>query len=296
MTDAANTGREALVPPGMAGQRLDKAISLLWPEVGLRGRRRLLEAGGVTVDGRRRGAAYRVRAGEKLAALGLLGAPEAFFAGDVPILFRGEAYAALAKPAGLHSAAIAQGGGQSLESLLPALFPDAPAWLLSRLDRLTSGILPVALTEAAAAAYRQAEAAGRVEKTYLCVAHGSVTAPLTVEYALDVADRARTLLLRRTDPDRLRHTALTPLEALPGLTLLACRIAKGARHQIRAHLAGIGHPLVGDPVYGHGEGERLYLHCAGLVAPGLDVTNPPPWTLAGAMAAVSGAQTRRGAK
>ncbi len=296
MTDDAKPAREARVPPDTAGERLDRAAVLLWPGVGLRGRRRLIEAGAVAVDGRVRGSAYRVRAGEKLAALDLPAAPEAFCAGDVPILFRGEAYAALAKPAGLHSAAIAQGGGQSLESLLPALFPDARARLLSRLDRLTSGIVPVALTEAAVTAYRRAEAAGGVEKTYLCVVHGTVASSLIVDNALDVADRARTRLLQRTDPDRLRHTAVTPLEALPGLTLLACRIAKGARHQIRAHLAGIGHPLVGDPVYGHGEGERLYLHCAGLVALGLDVSNPPPWTLAGAMAAVLGAQTRDGAK
>lgn len=294
------TGKEtaapqAVVPSTMAGERLDRAAMLVWPDIGLRGRRRLLAAGALTVDGRVRDAAYRVRTGENLAVVALPAEPTVFTAADVPVLFCAGEYAAVAKPAGLHSAAIAHGGGASLEALLPAIFPEAPARLLSRLDRLTSGIVPVAFGEAAALAYRRAEEAGAVAKTYLCVTHGGIPGPFTIDRALDMADRARTRVLRCADADPLRHTHVTPLRCEGGVTLVSCRIAKGARHQIRAHLAGAGYPLVGDPLYGQGEGERLFLHCAGLAAPAFRVENEPPWTMADAMAAVAKAvSTRKG--
>lgn len=294
MTHEDATPYQAVVPPDLAGERLDRAATLLWPKIGLRGRRRLIEAGALTVDGRARGSAYRVRAGEKLAALDVPQAPATFAPADVPILFRSESYAALAKPAGLNSAAIAHGGGQSLEGLLPGLFPDAQAQLLSRLDRLTSGIVPLAFGDGPAADYRLAEDAGAVEKTYLCVVHGVIVGSFVIDSRLDTADRAKTRLRSRPDPDPLRHTHVAPYRVEAGLTLVSCRIAKGARHQIRAHLAGAGHPLVGDPVYGRGEGQRLFLHCAALVAPQLQVKNDPPWTMAEAVAAVGGEKTEGG--
>ncbi|EFL49866.1 pseudouridine synthase [Solidesulfovibrio fructosivorans JJ]] len=271
---------EGAIPGDMAGERLDRAAILVLPDTGLRGRRRLIEAGRLLVDGRARPAAYRVRAGEKLAAR-IAARPEGEFrASDIPILFADAAYAAVAKPAGLHSAAIACGGGQSLEDLLPELFPGRAAGLLSRLDRLTSGIVPLAFDAASGERYRRLENAGQVAKTYLAVVHGGIPSPFVVDFRLDMADRAKTRVLRTADSDPLRQTRVSPRAAKGGLTLVACRIAKGARHQIRAHLAASGHPLVGDPVYGRGEGARLYLHCARLESPVLTVTNQPPWSLA----------------
>lgn len=288
---------EAVVGQDMAGQRLDKAAALLVPGAGLRGRRRLIAAERLLVDGRVREAAYRVRVGEKLA---VLPPPEAegtvMTAAEIPVLARDAAYAALDKPAGLHSAALAHGGGQSLEALLPEIFPDCAVRLLSRLDRLTSGILPVAFTETAAVAYRRLEDGGAVAKTYLAVVHGAIAAPFVVTSRLDMADRAKTRVLALADPDPLRHTHVQPREVREGLTLVACRIAKGARHQIRAHLAASGHPLVGDPVYGAGEGTRLYLHCAALESPVLTIAQAPPWSLAAATRAVTGAAPENRAK
>ncbi|WP_300158687.1 pseudouridine synthase [Solidesulfovibrio sp.] len=287
-----NDGKDVLVDAVLAGERLDKATALLWPAVGLRGRRRLIEAGRALVDGRPREAAYRLRAGEKLAALAAPATTNFFSPEDVPILFRGQAYAAVSKPAGLHSAAIAHGGGESLEAMLPHLFPGTGAVLLSRLDKLTSGIVPVALAPEAAARYRRVEDAGRVEKTYLCVVHGRIDAPFVADFRLDAADRAKTRVLPRSDPDPLRHTAVTPLEGGEGTSLVSCRIAKGARHQIRAHLAAAGHPLVGDPLYGQGEAGGLYLHCVKLSCPEFEAGDAPPWTVADAAATVEGAKAK----
>jgi len=145
--------------------------------------------------------------------------------------------------------------------------------------------VPVAFSPSAGAEYRRLEDAGLVAKTYLAVVHGVIAEPFAVDLRLDVADRAKTRVRFKAEPDPLRHTHVEPLERLGGLTLVRCRIAKGARHQIRAHLAGAGHPLVGDPVYGRGEGERLFLHCATLLAsPVLAASDDPPWTLAEAAA------------
>ena len=121
----------------------------------------------------RAGPPCRVRAGQTLVVVAVSPGEPAFGPGDVPVLAEGADYAAVAKPSGLHSAAIAHGGGESLEALLPALFPGRAAVLLSRLDRLTTGIVPVAFGGAAAAAYRRLEDQGRLVKTYLAVGHVS---------------------------------------------------------------------------------------------------------------------------
>jgi len=271
------TALRAVLDAAVAGWRLDRAAALVWPELGLRGRRRRIEAGGLAVNGRRQGPAYKVRAGDVLTAVPLAALEAVFSPADIAIVPAGPDYAALVKPGGLHSASLGPTGGASLEAMLPALFPDRPAWLLSRLDGLTSGLVPVAFSVAAAAAYRRLEDAGQVGKTYLAVVHGRVEAPFVVARELDVADRATTRVLARDAADPLRRTAVEPVRRLDGVTLVACRIAKGARHQIRAHLAAAGHPIVGDPRYGRGEGERLFLHCAGIASPVVAVTCAPPW-------------------
>ena len=243
----------------------------------------MLEAGSVLVDGRPRGAAYRVRAGELLAVAARPRADAGFAATDVAVVAEAGDYAAVVKPAGLHSASIAQGGGPSLEDLLPAIFPGRDPILLSRLDRLTTGLVPVAFTPEAADAYRSLETAGAVAKTYMAVAHGVIGQPFEISYDLDVRDRIKTRVRLWEAADPLRRTAVTPVAGARGLALVRCRIARGARHQIRAHLAAAGHPLVGDPLYGQGEGERLFLHCAALRCPVLAADDDPPWTLADAV-------------
>lgn len=262
-------------------------MEILLPDAGLRGRRRLVESGAVTVAGRARARGYRVRAGQELAVSPPAGVTARFGPGDVPVVLVAGDYAVVSKPAGLNTAALAHGGGESLEALLPAIFPDREAILLSRLDRLTTGLVPVAFTEAAAQAYRIMEESGEVAKTYLAVGHGEATACFMVDNALDAADRRKTRVLARRVIDSLRMTDVEPLEADSGATLFRCRIGKGARHQIRAHLAYSGHPLVGDPLYGYGDGDRLFLHCASIDCPALTVSLDAPWTFAEAVEEVA---------
>ena len=283
----ANDATTWTLPAEADGWRLDKALGLLMPETGLRGRRRLIESGGLTVDGRARAGGYRVRAGQTVAVTPA-GLVRRFGPAGLPIVLETGDYVLLNKPSGLHSAALALGGGESVEALLPELFPGRPAWLLSRLDRLTTGLLPAAFSQAAATAYRDMEEAGDVNKTYLAVGHGEPVSPhFRCDGELDAADRKKTRALERATIDSLRMTEVEALETRGGLTLFRCTIKKGARHQIRAHLAWAGHPLMGDPLYGKEEGERLYLHCAGIDCPAFAAVCDPPWNLGEAAEIVS---------
>lgn len=276
-----------MIPPQADGWRLDKALELLLPGVGLRGRRRLVESGLATVNGRLLPAGYRVRAGQTVAIV-----PQhrerRFGPADVPVVLMAGDYGLLNKPSGLHSAALAQGGGESVEALLPDIFSGRPTFLLSRLDSLTTGLLPAAFSAEAAAAYRDMEEAGEVDKTYLAVGHGEPAATyFRCDGELDAADRKKTRVLDRATIDSLRMTEVEALETRGGVTLFRCTIKKGARHQIRTHLAWAGHPLVGDPLYGFGEGERLYLHCAGIDCPAFAAVCDAPWSLGEAVEIVS---------
>ena len=141
-----------------SGERLDRVLGTWLPELGLRGRRRLCETGRVLLNGRSAAPGVRVHAGQDVRLL------DDDAAGESPaasVVSRSEDYAALSKPAGLHSAALAGGGGASAEAALSALFPDATGdrapFLCNRLDRATSGLLLVAFGDAAREAFRRAE-------------------------------------------------------------------------------------------------------------------------------------------
>ncbi|MGE4505973.1 MAG: pseudouridine synthase [Desulfovibrionaceae bacterium] len=259
----------------LAGKRLDAALSSLLPGASLRLRRRLIETGRATLDGATARPGARVRVGQvlevpevpELRGEGADGGPQGAIAPGVTIIKRSADYAAMAKPCGVHSAALRGGGGPSVEAALPALFPGERPVLLNRLDRETSGFVLAAFGKGAAARFRELERAGAVEKEYLAVVRGRLAAGVVIAAAIDMADRARVRVLPEQNPDPARRTAVTPLGHDPatGSTLVRVVIHRGARHQIRAHLAHAGFPIMGDGLYGDGrQGQsphgRLMLH------------------------------------
>lgn len=144
---------------------------------------------------------------------------------------------------------------------------DAPA-LLTRLDKMTSGVLLVAKRREVMAALQREMRALRIEKDYLAVVHGTPVPPRgTIDVALDRDpwDRRRV-----TVTDRGGQPAVTKYERLAtsageggiaagpsfqaACSLVRCRLVTGRMHQIRVHLAHKGWPLVGDPVYGRKDG------------------------------------------
>jgi len=283
MSDTPDDTARAVVPPEMEGHRLDQALELVLPGAGLRARKRAWEAGAVLVDGRPRPKGYRVMAGQVLTLRSAGPGPDAA-PGDVPEGVRvvGQStglMAALFKPGGVHSEAVAGRSGANVEQCLPAFWPGRFARLVNRLDLPTSGLLAVALSEAMVARYRELEDQAAVTKVYAALVLGQVEAPFVCAGAIDAARRRVVRVLDEADPTGLRRTEVWPVlaQAAPEATLVRCIIHKGARHQIRAHLAAAGHPVLGDGLYGPQQGPRLYLHHFRLRLPEFEAAAPPLW-------------------
>jgi 23S rRNA pseudouridine1911/1915/1917 synthase len=236
------------------GDRLDRALEAVMPGTGLRLRRRLCDEGRVLVDGRARKPGYRVRRGQTV-EIGEVRAMKTAKELGLSIVKWGDGFAAVNKPGSLHSAAIAGKDESNAEAVLPELFPGHDPMLLNRLDYLTSGLLLVALTSEAREAYLRYEADGAIKKFYLARVQGRLDGIVSVRSKLDTDDRKTTRVLAEPDPDSRRWTGITALshDNAAGTSLVRCLIMKGARHQIRAHLSSIGHPILGDPLYGGGD-------------------------------------------
>ena len=144
---------------------------------------------------------------------------------------------------------------------------DSPR-LLHRLDRDTSGLLCVPKHLPVHRVLERALRAGRFEKAYLALVHGitpaegSIDAPL----ARDPLDRRRVCVTELGKPAR---TSYRVLRRVAGFSLLRVELETGRTHQIRVHLAAIGHPLAGDTVYGVANDgiPRLFLHAYRLAFP-----------------------------
>lgn len=300
------------VPPHFQDCRLDRFLNEEAADadhaMGLRGWRRLCASGRVLVNTRPAGAEYKLRAGQSVTVLpasaaGHAAVGDALFAA-VRCVAQAADLAAVYKPSGVHSTHLAGGSAPSLAAWLrravpPLVLPSSldPSFvpcLLNRLDGMTSGLVVVARSAHGRELWRAAEREGRVDKWYLAVVTGRLEKPLRLRARLDTADRARTRLVDADDPNPVRHTEVRPIGVMRGdearrlfcavpdaaeLTLVVCRIHKGARHQIRAHLAGVGYPLYGDERYGGPavEAGQALLHHARLESPDLNAVCPPDW-------------------
>lgn len=168
---------------------------------------------------------------------------------------------------------------------------EVPLHVVHRIDRATSGLLMFAKTKRAELGLAAQLRAHEMERMYLCVAHGAVTAR-RIESSL-VPDRGDGLRgsTTRAGQGKRAVTHIAPREALRGATLCEVRLETGKTHQIRIHLAEAGHPLVGEEVYIRDyenagrrviASPRLMLHAAtlGFVHPvtgeRVALTSPPP--------------------
>jgi 23S rRNA pseudouridine1911/1915/1917 synthase len=161
------------------------------------------------------------------------------------------------KPAGLAVHATARFYFNTLTRLLAERFPGQGLQIAHRLDRETSGCLVVARGRAAASRLKGAFEARRVSKTYLALCHGlpDWEGEHVIDLPLALAEGASPLKIRM-EPRAgglPAVTRVTIVERASGCALVACRPVTGRQHQIRVHLAAVGHPIVGDKLYAHGD-------------------------------------------
>jgi len=250
------------IPLEMAGLRLDQALARLLPRESRSRLARLIEEGHVTVDGRRLPPRGKVRSGEAVeVVLAPRPADEASHPEpiELPVIHEDEDLLVVDKPAGL---VVHPGSGHRSGTMLNALLHHAPgtaalprAGIVHRLDKDTSGLLVVAKNEAAQAHLARELRARTVKRTYLALVRGRLAGPGTVDAPVGrhPVHRTRMAVVAAGRP-AVTHYRVR--EAFARHTLLECDLETGRTHQIRVHLASIGHPLEGDPVYG-GRGARL---------------------------------------
>jgi 23S rRNA pseudouridine1911/1915/1917 synthase len=216
---------------------------------------RAIAAGRVLVDGERRPKSFRLRGGERLDVD--VGGEEPLPAEGppVPIRYQDEHLIVVAKPAGLVTHPTAgRRGGTLATGLLGWGGPPAPAGgtlrpgIVHRLDAGTSGLLVVAKTDEAHAILRDRFRRHEVDRRYLALVRGAVAHDT---FAVDAAlgRRAARVVVDPTE-GRRAETRFEVRERLAATTLLIAAPRTGRTHQIRVHLASIGHPIVGDRAYG----------------------------------------------
>jgi 23S rRNA pseudouridine1911/1915/1917 synthase len=252
------------VPMDASGLRLDQGLARWLPQFSRSRIKEWIEAGHVTLDERPVSARHKLRGGERVAVRPQAADDaDAYAAEDIAlaVVHEDDAIIVIDKPAGLvaHPAA-----GNWNGTLLNALLHHAPqvaevprAGIVHRLDKDTSGLLVVAKTlEAQTALVRQMQAR-TVRREYLALVAGKVERPGRVDAAIGRHPAQRTRMAVLPDTAGGAKPAVTHFKALKhysrdalAATLVECRLETGRTHQIRVHMQHVGHPIVGDQVYG----------------------------------------------
>ena len=279
--------------PAHAGWRLDRALAAAVPTLSRERLKSLIRSGAVEAEGREvRDPATKVRGEEALRVLVPEPRPAHNEAQDIPltIAFEDEHLLVVDKPAGLvvHPAA-GNFDGTLVNALLhhcsgnlSGIGGVARPGIVHRIDKDTSGLLVVAKTDVAHEGLAKQFAAHSIDRRYLAIvngvpkaAAGTVDAPL----ARSATNRKKIAIVEDGRGKRA-VTHWKRLQVLNAAALVECRLETGRTHQVRVHMASLGHPLLGDPVYSrsgktHGKLlNELQFHRQALHAAELGFTHP----------------------
>ncbi len=278
--------------------RADKVLAKHFPDVGRRALAELFDDGAVRLRGRRAKKGDRVAVGDELELARVPASGEALRPQPDPslslvVLVERPELVAIDKPAGMPSQPLRAGELGCAANAIAARWPECAqlgddprdGGLVHRLDVGTSGVLVAARTQAAYRALRDAFHSGTVDKEYLAITCGR---PVSRECDAPLAQRGDHVAVDYTD-GLAASTQFTVERATETHALVRCRARTGRMHQVRAHLAHVGAPIVGDvryggaPLAGH---DGFFLHAAKLALPdGLVIEAPIPARFAAALAA-----------
>lgn len=270
---------EERIPPALDGERLDRVVSLM-VDVSRADAARILELGGVVLDGSlARSGKVRLTAGMVVrvdpGVLPESTAPTADPSVAFTVVHSDEDIAVIDKPAGL---VVHPGAGNPSGTLVNGLLARFPACatvgdparpgIVHRLDSGTSGLMVVALSERAYASLVADLSEHEVDREYLALVWGEPESPAGVIDApigRSPRDPLRMAVVADGKPARTHYELVEVIGGESGVgstgrvvSMLRCTLETGRTHQIRVHLAAIGHPVVGDAAYG---GARSGLVC-----------------------------------
>jgi 23S rRNA pseudouridine1911/1915/1917 synthase len=254
------------------GERLDRYLARVLPDLSRSQVQRLIRDGLVTLGDETPKAGTPVGPGMQVVVRIPTSPADKVMPQPIPldVVYEDDDLLVVNKPAGM---VVHPGHGHPQGTLVNALLARYPnlavgesgrPGIVHRLDRDTSGLIVVAKTEDALEHLRRQFKSRRVKKTYLALVHGQPPAPegiIEAPVGRDPRQRQRMAVIAEGRPARTRYELW---EDLGDYSLLSVSPETGRTHQIRVHLAWLGVPVAGDPVYSHGRGARRAKRDVGL--------------------------------
>lgn len=258
-----------------AGKRLDAFLHEKLPEFSRARLQTWVKEGRVLVNFNPAKSSHVMRGTETIAVDPLELPPLKAVAEDIPldVIYEDDAVVVINKPAGM---VVHAGAGNHSGTLVNALVHrfqslstiggDIRPGIVHRIDRYTSGILLVAKTDQAHQALALQFSSRTVHKVYLALVEGRLEGSGRIQKPISRDPHNRARMTARLAAGRASLTEWQAIETFPAHTLLTIVIGTGRTHQIRAHMAAIGHPVAGDWLYGARRADwgRFFLHASQL--------------------------------
>jgi 23S rRNA pseudouridine1911/1915/1917 synthase len=253
------SGHQFIVPAEFDGERLDRFLVSVLADHSRSQIQKLIADGRVTLDRKDAKANLALRPGDRVMVILPPPAPTTVAPEALPleILYQDPDVVVLNKPAGM---VVHPGAGHASGTLVNALLHhiddlsgvggELRPGIVHRLDRGTSGVMVVAKHDAAHQELARQFHDREVEKEYIALVWGVVHAGRRIDAAIGRDPGNRQKMSSRSRHARHAVTRITRAQELPGVTLCQVAIHTGRTHQIRVHLSAIGHPIVGDALYG----------------------------------------------